>query len=293
MKYNAPFGSLDPDASFNDEVPEEGTEGSIVPAAAIEQPQREIVAVIEAAGLDPDAADLTQLSQAIAAMIAAGVQPNTMPVVQKAAAYTAVAGDKSKVIEATAGAWPLGFDAAATLGNGWWCAVRNSGAGAITLDPDGAELVDGAASLALAPGASCFVICDGAGFRTVGKSPDFSTAAEIRSAANANLSVNPVALGEVMIGSSAQTWQDVSASRSLGVTYYNTTGRPIQVHITTFCTTAGAAGSLSINGTVVAKATQPSVGYGVIHAAIIPIGASYAVTQAGSSATIYNWSEYR
>lgn len=42
-----------------------GIEGSIPSAEAIEHPQREIINVIEAAGLTPDAADLTQLLQAI------------------------------------------------------------------------------------------------------------------------------------------------------------------------------------------------------------------------------------
>ncbi len=73
MDYNPPYGSVDPNASFDDHVPEEGIEGSVVPAKAIEDPQREIVAVIQAAGLDPSAEDLTQLRQAIAAMIAASI----------------------------------------------------------------------------------------------------------------------------------------------------------------------------------------------------------------------------
>ena len=78
MDYNPPYGSVDPNAPYNDEVPEEGIEGSIVPAKAIEDPQREIVAVIAAAGIDRDAGDLTQLSQAIAAMIAAGVPADVL-----------------------------------------------------------------------------------------------------------------------------------------------------------------------------------------------------------------------
>lgn len=78
MDYNPPYGSVDPDAPFNNEVPEEGIEGSIVPAAAIEHPQREILAVIDAAGLERSGEDLTQLAQAIAAMIASGVPADVL-----------------------------------------------------------------------------------------------------------------------------------------------------------------------------------------------------------------------
>lgn len=65
MKYHAPFGQPDPDAPFINGNPGAGIEGSIPPAAAIEHPQREIVAAIVGAGLTPDDGDLTQLWQAI------------------------------------------------------------------------------------------------------------------------------------------------------------------------------------------------------------------------------------
>lgn len=64
MKYVPPIGASD-DASYIDGNPSIGVEGSPVPAAAIEHPQREIMAVIEAAGLTPTAANLSQLLQAI------------------------------------------------------------------------------------------------------------------------------------------------------------------------------------------------------------------------------------
>ncbi len=65
MKYWAPFGQPDPDASFVNGDPGSGIEGSIPDCRGFEQPQREIVAVIEAAGLTPTGLDLTQLLQAI------------------------------------------------------------------------------------------------------------------------------------------------------------------------------------------------------------------------------------
>jgi hypothetical protein len=74
MDYNPPIGAA-ADASYVDGNPALGIEGSPVPAAALEHPQREIVAVIEAAGLSPDGADLTQLHQAITVLITAAA-PN-------------------------------------------------------------------------------------------------------------------------------------------------------------------------------------------------------------------------
>ncbi len=69
MKYSPPVGGQ-PNDSYIDGNPANGTEGSAVPAAAIEAPQREILAVIEAAGIVPSNGVLTQL---LSALRAAGV----------------------------------------------------------------------------------------------------------------------------------------------------------------------------------------------------------------------------
>lgn len=78
-------------------------------------------------------------------------------------------GDHESAIIATS-TFTQTLTAAATLGKGWWVDYRNDGAGMIALDPDGAELIDGAAIIALAPGQSCRILCDGTGFKTVGLS---------------------------------------------------------------------------------------------------------------------------
>lgn len=71
MEYNAPFGSADPNAPFVDRNTAAGTSGSRVPARALEHPQREIMAVITAAGILGSSSDLTQLLQAIQHLISA------------------------------------------------------------------------------------------------------------------------------------------------------------------------------------------------------------------------------
>jgi hypothetical protein len=68
MEYTPPIGGA-ADASYVDANPAIGLEGSAVPAVTLEAPQREIVAVIEAGGMTPDAADNTQMAQSIAAQI--------------------------------------------------------------------------------------------------------------------------------------------------------------------------------------------------------------------------------
>lgn len=65
MEYNPPYGSVDPDAPYVDRSTPNAIQGSKIPAKAAEHPQREIVAVIEAAGLTPDGDDTTQLLQAL------------------------------------------------------------------------------------------------------------------------------------------------------------------------------------------------------------------------------------
>lgn len=67
MRYQEPIGAAE-DASYVDADPAAGVEGSAVPAAAVEDPQREIVNVILQAGLTPADDDLTQLWQAFQAL---------------------------------------------------------------------------------------------------------------------------------------------------------------------------------------------------------------------------------
>ncbi len=63
MKYQAPFGSSDPDAAYVDRNSTTATSGSKIPAGFPNWTQREIVDVIEKSGLTPD--DALQLAAAI------------------------------------------------------------------------------------------------------------------------------------------------------------------------------------------------------------------------------------
>lgn len=78
--------------------------------------------------------------------------------------------DHGKTFTAT-GTWTQTLTAAATLGDGWWVRFRNDGSGVITIDPNGAELINGAATIALQPGESRTIVCNGTAFKTFGGLP--------------------------------------------------------------------------------------------------------------------------
>jgi len=91
-----------------------------------------------------------------------------------------------------------------------------------------------------------------------------------------------------------QTWQNVLASRSSGVTYTNTTGRPIMIAVKG-ADTAGGTASLSVvvGGITIASGTydvSTSSGYSSV-TVIVPAGSTYVVTISGSS--IETWAELR
>lgn len=77
MQFESSLGGSD-DSAYFDPNPALGTDGSRVPAAAIDYPQRELVHLIEFAGLTPDRADLQQVRKAIAALIAAAARPRLL-----------------------------------------------------------------------------------------------------------------------------------------------------------------------------------------------------------------------
>lgn len=82
-------------------------------------------------------------------------------------AYTVVLADAGKFFNTT-GTWTLSLPAAASVGNGFPFRIRNSGVGAITIDPNGAELVDGASTLVIPAKAEALIVCSGADWLSFG-----------------------------------------------------------------------------------------------------------------------------
>lgn len=90
----------------------------------------------------------------------------------KSANYTVLLSDYGTLIDCT-NTITIALTAAATLGDGFWFDVRNSGTGTVTIDPDGSETIDGAATITLEPGDSCRVHCNGATFKTIGSNAGY------------------------------------------------------------------------------------------------------------------------
>ncbi|MBB4480081.1 hypothetical protein GGE46_002662 [Rhizobium etli] len=99
----------------------------------------------------------------------------------KSGDYTALASDDSAVHRFTAAA-TLTLTAAATLGANWhYCIIADGGD--VTIDPNGLETIDGAATLVLKDGYSVEIICSGAAFFTNKLFARIQSKAEVRPSA--------------------------------------------------------------------------------------------------------------
>jgi hypothetical protein len=98
----------------------------------------------------------------------------TKTISNKTGAYTVVAGDLGTIINCTSGTFTVSLTAAATLGAGFTCTIWNTGtatSNSITIDPAGAETIDGTATLILRRGEGLSVVCDGTNWQTDNKKP--------------------------------------------------------------------------------------------------------------------------
>lgn len=143
----------------------------------------------------------------------------------KSSAYTAAKSDHKRFIRFTgSGGFTLAFTAAATLGEGWNVMLRNDSTGTITLDPNGAEQIDGGTTLSLLPGQSCTVVCTGSAFYTYSLSGGAVTdtaRVDVASAATVDLTAaGPAATRSINItGTTAITGFTVAAGRLYFVTF--------------------------------------------------------------------------
>ena len=103
---------------------------------------------------------------------AGGGGSSTITIDNKTAAYTIVAGDLGKVISYTGASVVFSLTAAATLGAGFNCTIWNSATNngqLLTIDPNGAETIEGNATLILNAGEGTQIVSDGTNWRTSSK----------------------------------------------------------------------------------------------------------------------------
>lgn len=91
--------------------------------------------------------------------------------------YTAVVADKNTFFRFSATS-TLSLTAAATLAANWHCWIMADG-GNVTIDPNGAELINGASTMVISDGYSAFVMCTGAAFYAVTFAPQDVTEAKL------------------------------------------------------------------------------------------------------------------
>lgn len=115
------------------------------------------------------------VSVAVAAALAgAGLRAITttlnqdIPVTSYAATPTTlVDADRAKLMNWTGGLGTTNLPTAATVGNGWFVQIRNSGSGDLTVTPPSGT-IDGAATKTFAAGTSAVVVTDGVNYFTLG-----------------------------------------------------------------------------------------------------------------------------
>lgn len=92
----------------------------------------------------------------------------SVPITEFNSNYSAGVQDRARMFVWTGAGGTLTLPAATTVGNNWFCYLRNSGEGAIVADPTGTVLIDGGPNLSFQPGESAIIATDGAAYYTIG-----------------------------------------------------------------------------------------------------------------------------
>lgn len=90
------------------------------------------------------------------------------PVTEFNSDFTAGASNRAATLVWTGAGGTLTLPAAAAVGSGWFVNLRNSGSGALSVDPNGSETINGSSALSLQPGDSAVAISTGTTWYTVG-----------------------------------------------------------------------------------------------------------------------------
>lgn len=188
----------------------------------------------------------------------------------------AVTDRASALIWNGSGSATVNLPAVATAGNNFFVAVRNASTGAVTVDGNGSETIDGATTLTLNPGDSTILVTDGTAWYTIGLGQDavfafdYTTISLTGAGATYTLSgseLNRTAYKftgtlsndvEVVVPSTVQQyWVDNATSGSFDVTLNTSGGSAVG-------TTQGGRGIFYCDGTNVVDADTSSISIPVV-----------------------------
>lgn len=82
--------------------------------------------------------------------------------------YAVGNSDRAKMLVWSGAAGTVTLPTPESVGNNWFILFRNSGSGAVSVEPVGAPTIDGAATLSYQPGESSIIATDGTNYYTVG-----------------------------------------------------------------------------------------------------------------------------
>lgn len=118
-------------------------------------------------GTGTSAADAATLAgygvKAIGSVLNAAYQSET-----QSDSWTIDQYDRAKVFVFTGGTATCSLDPVSTFGTDFFCMIRNSGTGSLTIDPSTTELIDGGVVLVLNPGESLVLVSTGTAWYSVG-----------------------------------------------------------------------------------------------------------------------------
>lgn len=114
--------------------------------------------------------------------------------------FTLTAAHRAQTVVWTGGAGTLTLTSSSTLGNNWFTLVRNQGTGTLNIAPTGGQQIDSSASIDLQPTDSCFVVCSGSAFFTIGigRSTQFNFTQLTKAVTNGTYTLTPVEASNVI-----------------------------------------------------------------------------------------------
>lgn len=92
----------------------------------------------------------------------------SVPITSFNSNYTAGTNDRAKMFVWTGAGGTFTLPTPQSVGNNWFCYLRNAGSGTISVDPSGVSLINGLSSLPFDPGDSSIIACSGTAYYTIG-----------------------------------------------------------------------------------------------------------------------------